>query len=217
MENRHTSKNHTDSQEKSGYVNLKFKKPKLLVVVIGSAVILVLVVLFFAKGIFVAATVNGSPISRLSVISELEKRGGKSALDALISEKLIENEAAKKGVAVTDVEVDEEMEKIEAQITAQGSAFEEALAQQGLTEELLKEEIRIQQLMQKLLADKIAVTNEEVEKYITDNKVTLPKGEEQTAREQIMEQLKDQKLNQEAQLFITNFRNSAKIKYYVNY
>lgn len=220
MENTNASENQItpqERQEKSGYVNLKFKKPKPLIIAIGVAVILVLVALFFAKGIFVAATVNGSPISRLSIIQELEKRGGKSTLDALITEKLIENEAKAKGVAVTDAELDEELKKIEVQVTAQGGTLADALAQQGMTEESLKEQIRVQQLMQKLLADKIAVTDEEVQKYITDSKITIPKGEEETAKEQITDQLKDQKLNQEAQVFITNLRNSAKIKYYVNY
>ena len=185
-------------------------------VIIGS-VIAIFAVLFLARGLFVAASVDGSPISRLSVVQELEKRGGKSTLDALITEKLIENAAKKQNITVTDAELAEEIKKIEAQVTGQGGTLEQALAQQGLTEASLKEQVRVQQLMQKLLADKVAVTDEEVQKYITDSKVTIPKGEEAKAKEQITDQLKDQKLQQEAQVFITNLRNDAKIKYYVNY
>lgn len=200
----------------------KAKTPKMIKInaktaVIIGAVIAVFVVLFLAKGLFVAASVDGSPISRLSVVQELEKRGGKSTLDALITEKLIRNEAKKQNVIVTDAELAEEMKKIEAQVAAQGGTLAEALAEQGMTESSLKEQVRVQQLMQKLLADSIVVSDEEVQKYITDNKIVIPKGEETKTKEQITGQLKDQKLQQEAQVFITNLRNDAKIKYYVNY
>ena len=107
-------------QENKSYVNVKFKKPKPLTIAIGGAVILIVVALFFAKGIFVAATVNGSPISRLSVIKELEKQGGKQALEAIIDKKLIETELNKQKVTVTKEEVDAEIEKIKTQVTAQG-------------------------------------------------------------------------------------------------
>ena len=175
------------------------------------------VLAFLSRGIFVAATVNGSPISRLSVIEELENQGGKAALDALITEKLITNEAAKKGVAVTDAEIGEELQKIEAQVTAQGGTLAEALAQQGMTEASLKESIRTQTLVQKLLSDTVSVTDEEVGAYIADNEITLPAGQEQQIREQLKDQMADQKLQQEAQVLVTNLRNDAKIKYYVNY
>lgn len=216
MENT-TPENNSTSHESKSYVNVKFKKPKPLTIAIGVAVILIVAALFFAKGIFVAATVNGSPVSRLSVIQELEKRGGKSTLDALITEKLIQNEAQAKGVTVTDAELDEEIKKIEAQVTTQGGTLADALAQQGMTEESFRKQVRTQKEVEKMLADKITVTDEEVQKYITDSKITIPKGEEEKTKEQIKDQLKDQKMGQEAQLLVTNLKNSAKIKYYVNY
>lgn len=185
-------------------------------IIIG-CVIALGVLAFLSRGVFVAATVNGSPISRLSVIQELEKQGGKAALDGLITEKLITNEAANKGIVVNQAEVDEELKKIEAQVTAQGGTLADALAQQGMTEASLKQRVRVQQLLQKLLADKVAVTDEEVQKYIDDNKVTIPKDQEQAARDQLKDQMADQKLNEEAQVLITNLRNDAKINYYVSY
>ena len=99
-------------QESKNYISVKFKKPKPLVIAIGIAVILIVVALFFAKGIFVAATVNGSPISRLSVIQELEKQGGKQTLEAIIDKKLIETELSKQKVTATKDEVDAEIDKI---------------------------------------------------------------------------------------------------------
>ncbi|MFA5996816.1 MAG: hypothetical protein WC790_03850, partial [Candidatus Paceibacterota bacterium] len=77
MENNNIEENKIDPQIKPNYVNLRFKKPQPLTIAIGVAIILIVISLFFAKGLFVVATVNGSPISRLSVITELEKQGGK--------------------------------------------------------------------------------------------------------------------------------------------
>src|SRR5882724_9068411 len=54
--------------------------------------------LYYARGIFVAAVVNGQPISRLSVIKETEKQSGKQALETIVRNTLIEQEARKANV-----------------------------------------------------------------------------------------------------------------------
>lgn len=218
MENTTPESNHDREENRPAYVNLKFKKPKPLVIAIGVAVILILVALFFAKGIFVAATVNGSPISRLSVIKELEKQGGKQALEAIIDKKLIETELKKQNVSLTPTEIDEEIKKIEAQVASQGGTLEAALTQQGMTEEKLREQITIQKKLEKLLADKVAITDAEIDAYIKDSKATPPKDVKlEDFRKQIREQLKQQKFQQEAQKWVADLTASAKIKYYVNY
>jgi len=217
MENT-TQENNSAREESKSYVNLKFKKPKPLYIAIGVAVVLIIIALFFAKGIFVAATVNGSPISRLSVIQELEKQGGKQALEAIIDKKLIETELNKQKITATKEEVDAEIEKIKAQVTAQGGTLEMALAQQGMTEEKLREQITVQKKLEKLLADKVAVTEAEIDTYIKDSKATTPKDMKiEDFRKQISEQLKGQKFQQEAQKWVADLTAKAKIKYYVNY
>jgi len=213
-----TSENNNAPQENKSYVSLKFKKPKPLYIAIGGAVILIVAALFIAKGIFVAATVNGSPISRLSVIQELEKQGGKQALEAIIDKKLIETELDKQKIVATKEQIDAEIDKIRTQVTAQGGTLEMALAQQGLTEEKLREQITIQKKLEILLADKVAVTEAEIDTYIKDSKATTPKDMKiEDFRKQISEQLKGQKFQQEAQKWVADLTASAKIKYYVNY
>ena len=51
----------------------KLRQPKVL---IGLIVVILIVAAFLLKGLFIAALVNGEPISRLIVISELEKQSG---------------------------------------------------------------------------------------------------------------------------------------------
>jgi len=175
--------------------------------------------LFFFKGIFIAASVDGSFISRLSIIKELEKQSGQRAVDSLITNKLIEHEVEAQGISVSEDEIDQEIQRISAQVTSQGGTLADALAGQGMTEEMLRKQILIRKQVEKLLADKIAVTDEEVAAYIKDNKVPLPKlKDERTAlNDQIKNQFKNEKLNQEANLLITALKSKANIKYYVEY
>lgn len=218
MENATPENRNVQDENRVNYVNLKFKKPKPLVIAIGVAVILIIVALIFAKGIFVAATVNGSPISRLSVIGELEKQGGKKVLETIIETKLIETELNKKEISVSKDDVDVEIENIKTQVASQGCTFETALAQQGLTEEKLREQITIQRKLEKLLADKVAVSEAEIDAYIKDSKATPPKDVKiEDFKKQISEQIKKQKFQSEAQKWVSDLTASAKIKYYVKY
>lgn len=192
---------------------LRSKKLVLAILTIA----LVFGALVYFKGFFVAATVNGTPVARLSVIQELEKQGGKNTLDTLITEKLIDSEANKKGIIVTSSDVDQEIKNIEASITQQGGTLEDALLQQGMTLEALKKQILVQKKIEKLIADKIQVTDEEINKYIEENKITLQADKEVESKNQIKQQLQGQKLNQEATAWIASLKESAQIKYYVKY
>lgn len=210
--------NNVVPENKTSYISLKFKKPKVWIIVAGLAVVTILVTLFFAKGLFIVATVNGSPISRLAVIQELEKQGGKQTLESIINKKLIDTELNKKNISVTKEEIDGEIKKIEAQVTSQGGTLEVALAQQGITEEKLREQITVQKKLEKLLSDKVVVADAEVNAYIKNNKVTPPKDTKtEDFKKQISEQLKQQKFQTEAQKWVAGLTSSAKIKYYVNY
>lgn len=194
--------------------SIKINKKVLIIV---ASAILVLVLAYLAKGFFVAALVNGQPISRWSVISTLEKESGKDLLESLIVEKLIAAEAKAQKLEVADAELEAEIKKIEEQITAQGGELNEALAQQGMTLEILQKQILLQKQVEKLLADKVAVTDEEVSQYITDSQTVIPDGQESSVREQIKSQLANQKLNMEAPSYIEELKAKAKIKYFVNY
>lgn len=185
-------------------------------VIIGIVVVL-LGLAYYCRGLFIAAWVNGAPVSRFEVIGRLEKASGKSVLDSLITKKLIEDEAKKKGIAVTKDEIAAEIKKIEDQIAGQGGTLDQALAQQAMTKEDLEIQISVNGLLQKLIADKINVSEEEIQKFIADNKVTIPKGQEQQFHDQVKNQVSQQKISVEAKNLIDSLKGSAKIKYFVNY
>jgi len=208
----------SSAKDMSSQVNITMKKSKLVYIIIAGVIVLILVGLFFAKSLFVAATVNGSPISRFSVISELEKQSGAQVLGAIIDQKLIKAELDNQGVSVAEEEIDAEIKKIEEQIASQGGELSQILAAQGVTETELREQISIQKRLEKILADKIVVSDEEVNAYITDNAITLPEGMTmEVFVGQIKEQLKNQKFQQEAGQWVSDVTASADIKYYIEY
>ncbi|MDP3956552.1 MAG: SurA N-terminal domain-containing protein [bacterium] len=190
---------------------------KTLVIIL--CVLAIVGLAYYYKSLLVAATVNGSPISRLSLISELEKSGAKQTLEAMINKKLVGMEAAKKGITASDDEIQAEIAKAETTVKAQGGTLEAALTAQGLTLTDLKQELAMQVKLRKMLADKTQVTDADIDAYIKTSGLTMPKDEAALTQErsQISDQLAQQKFSTEAQTFIKSLRAAARINYFANY
>jgi len=193
----------------------KLRQPKVL---IGLIVVILIVAAFLLKGLFIAALVNGEPISRLTVINELEKQSGKQALTSLVNQALIFQEAKKKKITVSQSEIDASLKQIEDSLKSQGQDLNTALAAQGMTTQDLMTQLKLRSLVEKLLADKIKVTDTEISDYITKNKDTLPTNmTEAELRKNVEEQLKQQKLGSASQTWLDQLNKDAKINYFVNY
>lgn len=187
-------------------------------IIIALAIVIVALLLYFFKGLFIAATVNGQPISRLELVRQLEKQDGKTTLESLINKNLILSEMRKKGITVTDEEVNTEVKKIEDALKAQGRTLDDALSQQGISKDDLIDQVKIQKMVEKLFKKESTVTEKDIDKYLEENKETLPEGgDEKSLRETVKEQLRQTKLAQEFQNWLTKLKNSAKINYFVNF
>ena len=190
------------------------KQPKFFIPLI----IVLLILGFLLKGLFIVALVNGQPITRLALIQELEKQGGKQTLSALVNQTLILQEAKKKKIEVSQEEIDRSAKQIEESLKSQGQDLNTALAMQGLTRQDFLMQLKLRNLVEKLLADKIEVTDKEVTEYIEKNKETLPTDlKEEEIKKGVREQLKQQKLASKSQEWLTNLEKNAKINYFVNY
>lgn len=196
----------------------KGKTIRLKYIFIIVAVLLVGAVAYFFKGLVIAATVNGTPISRLAVIQEAEKQAGKGALDYLVVTKLIADEVKAKGIAVADEDVQNKVKELETNVSAQGQTLAAFLESQGMTQDQLNEQIVLQQQVEKLVADRVVVNDADIDKYITDNQITFPKDADQAKEKQnIKDYLANQKRSEEIQKYITELREKASINYFVTY
>jgi len=189
--------------------------PKLKYVLVA---VIVLALLFIFRSLFVVALVNNYPISRISVIRELEKQGGNQVLDSIISERLIMQEAAKKNIKVTQEDVNKELQIIENNLKSQGKDLETALSIQGQTKEDLNKAISLKLLIEKTLADRIGVTAADIKTYYDNNKATLYKNKLLADVEaEIKSLLEQQKLSTEYQKWITEIKEKAKIINFINF
>ena len=186
-----------------------------LIVFLG---LLLIIALFLAKSLLFAAFVNGRPISRISLIKQLETQGGSKVLANLIEKSLIFQEAGKQGVKIDKEVIDAEFTRIEGLLKEQNLTLEKALEMQGETKATLTEQIRLQKTIEAILGNKIIITDEEIQKYFEENKSLYPANTKfEDVKQSIREQLLQNKLSEEYAKWIEELRKNAKILYFVKY
>lgn len=137
----------------------------------------------------IAAVVNGEMITMLELqrhtMTEAVRRKLKpsdpkvkalerEALDSMINDILLRQEAKRYKVTVSDAEVEAELQRNIARIGVSSAKFDEELKRQGTTRELYKERISNMMLRQRMtnymVSRKVFVTSEDVENYYNQNK-----------------------------------------------
>lgn len=186
---------------------------KMVLIVI--LLLLIAAAMYFFRSAFVVATVNGSPITRAALVRGLEKSFAKQTLESLIAEKLIQKGLDDADVVATNEEIEANIKKIEERVVAQGTTIADALKAEQATMEEFRDQVTLQTRIENKFEEQIIVSDEEVTKYIKDNKVAVPKEEAEAAKlkEAIKEQLRIEKLSAEMQKWMEELRGGATIKY----
>src|SRR3989344_1947689 len=195
-----------ENLRKESKKNLAWYLASIIAVLI---IALIVYVFWFNRGLLVAGSVNGRLITTPEFYSRLVKTGGEQGFDNLVRDILLRQEASKKGVTATKEEVDTKIEQIEKSLGGKDS-FEAALSQNKTSLDTLREQITMQVLVEKLLADQIKVSDAEVAKFIAENKETTT-GK---SKEGVKEALQSQKLNEKFQSWYEDLKNKAKIVKY---
>jgi hypothetical protein len=187
-------------------------------VIMVVAILLFLGVGYLLKDVFIVAMVNGKPIYRWSVIQRLEEQGGRQILDSLITENLVKQSIKQAGVVVEQEEIDAAVKEIEDRIAAQGMTLEQALEEQGMTRDLLVEDIVMQKSAEMIVADRIEITDAEIDAYMEENSEFFPEGSDlDSLRDVVKEQLISAKITEEIQLWVQEIQDDAKIIYMKEY
>ena len=205
----------TQSAPKTSHVKTKHSRTALVII---GLIFVFLLGIFVTKNFLIAATVNGQPISRITVIKELEKQGGQQTLEGMITRVLIQQEADKKGLTVSQEEIDAEIKKIEDSLKTQQTTLDAALELQGMTRADLIKDIKLQLLVQKLVESKVNITDDEVANYLKENTDFFPEDASEAAKlKDAKEQLKQQKISTETQNLIDQLQKNAKTVYFIKY
>lgn len=186
--------------------------------VIISAVVIALGLAYFFRGQFLAATVNGQPITRIKIMRQAEEAYGTQLLERVVLEVLIEQKAREKGIQVSDEVIDNRIEEIRQMYSEQGQDLDQLLVMQGYSIERLRNDIKMEQLAEMLVGADIEVAQEDVDQYIEENADFLPEDlEGEELEEFVREQLKQQQLNQKYQTWIEELKTEANIEYFGSY
>ncbi len=165
-----------------------------------------------------AAFVNGKPISRYQLVKELEKQGGEQVLESIMIRTLIDQEAQKKNITISQKVIDDEMKELEKQFETQGQTLDSVLESQGLTRKDIEEDKRLTLILEKLLKDKVKVTDKDVQEAFDEQKDSLEEGaDEDKVKEDLKASLESQKMQEATQAFIEDLKEKASIQYFVKY
>lgn len=179
------------------------------------ALILILGLIYTYKGSFILATVNGKIISRYSLIKELERQGKDLAVDSLISQELILQEAKRKKINITQKDLDKTVANVKKSLEGSQQTIDGFLASQNLTYKDFLKQVRMQLIIEKLVSKDIKISAEKIDKYLEDNKEFFPADlSEKEMRDSATSQLKQVELNAKVQELLNNLRNKANIKYF---
>lgn len=182
------------------------KKFYIILIAIG-----LLLLFIYKKNWFVAATVNGSPITNLELQMKLNKQFRSQILTQLINEKIILAEAAKNNTIATEAEISNKISEIETQVGG-AQALDALLTQQGQTRDSIRQQIRLQLSIEKLYVNEATVSGEEVNTFIEQNKEQLRATDSAGQQKEAEETLKNQKLSQIFSQKFQELKTKAKIQ-----
>ncbi|MGB3964082.1 MAG: peptidylprolyl isomerase [Tepidanaerobacteraceae bacterium] len=125
----------------------------------------------------VVARVNNEKITKDELYEYLVKENGDAALNTLVANKIIELEAKKQNVEVTDDDLDKEIDKIAEQYGGR-ETFEQFLEMYGTPLDDIKETLRTNITVEKLLGAEVKIEEDEMKSYFEINKENFGEKEQ---------------------------------------
>lgn len=197
------------SEDFSPQTSFPFSITKKTALILGALVLLGII--FYKKDLFVAATVNGTPVSTIELFGRMNQEHRSQTLDQLISEKLLLSEASNKGMKVNQEEVNKKISDLEGQFGGKEN-FDGLLAEQGQSRSTLDEQVRLQLIVEKLYLNEATVSSNEVDTFIKESTDFLQSTDAAEQRKEAEGVLKQQKLSQIFTERFQELKRTAKIQ-----
>jgi foldase protein PrsA len=164
-----------------GFLTNKFRLGILVLILAGLGT-----AAFFLSKEPAVASVGGENIKKDELYSLLVKQYGDEALDALVTDKIIEMEAKKEKVTISDKEKEEELKDLKETYGGE-EGFKAALEQSGVTEAGIAEDIEKYLKTEKLLEPRIDLKEEDIKAYFDENKDQFAQQEQVKASHILVE------------------------------
>lgn len=157
--------------------------------------VFIIAVLIIAIGIFLSsaiskdkaiAKINGEAISKNELYDVMVEQYGAATVEQLIADKIVASEAKKEKITITDEELNEEVDKLKESYGGE-EVFDQMLASNNTTLEVLKEDLKNYLTLRKLIEPQIEITDDELKAYFDENKDTLGQEEQVKASHILVE------------------------------
>lgn len=125
----------------------------------------------------IVAKVNDEVITKDELYDLLVEQNGNQVLEALIQEKIVDAEAKKADIKISDEDLDKELEKMVEEAGGQAQ-FEQMLMYYGMDKDEMKNNLKTNLKIKALVKDDISVTDKDVEDYFLANKAEFEQVEE---------------------------------------
>lgn len=155
-------------------------------IILGLILVLALGITACSSDKEIIAKVDDEEITKDELYDLLVEQNGAQVLDGLIAEKIVDAEAKKEGIEVTDEEIEEEIEKIKEESGGE-EGFNQLLQYYGYDQEEFEENIATNIKIKKLVGDDISISDEEMEEYFEQNKEQFGQEEQVRARHILVE------------------------------
>lgn len=178
--------------------------------VIAGLVFLSVVLLAANKGWVVVAVVDGKPIYSWRLTTLLRSRYGAQTLEGMIGEALIEKEARKSGVIVSDSDLQTKQKEIVSSF-GETMSLSDFLKFQGLSESEFNQQLKVQLTVERLLTKNLTITEADIDRYIATNRALLVSTEAASLREEAKRAIISNTVSEQIQSWFMNLRKDAKV------
>ncbi|WP_432667708.1 peptidylprolyl isomerase [Wukongibacter baidiensis] len=146
-------------------------------ILLAISLLLVIVSVTGCQSKDIVASVGEEEITKEELYQSLVDQNGIEALEALITEKIVELEAKKENIEITEEDIGKEMKKI-IDYYGNEDAFNQVLENAGYTNDDVIKNIKTSIEIEKLLVPSLNITEDEMKQYFNDNKASFATQEQ---------------------------------------
>lgn len=146
-------------------------------VVVLLAALIPLGTLYYQANLQAVATVDGQKIGKEELYQFMARQNGQQALDSLVSQKIVELEAGKHNIGVSEEEIQAELQSYYDFYSGE-ETFKESLAASGYNLEQIRQDIAVTVKIEKLLEPRIVISEEEMQTYFEENQADFAQEEQ---------------------------------------